>query len=188
MCYRWKYEDFDDEPLPGDGTLSHAVERIIEYVVLEAGYDVGWVMSEKYAYEAIKYRSRVIEKAFSLMHQTLGIDSIPEIDMYYDHLRELAQFTSRMNNLYIYGAGKYGKKCMRYLQRCNITSAAFLVTKKENEKTILNIPLCIIDDLVADDKSGIIVAIGQEHRQEVLDNLNGKVPNANIYCFMPYGY
>ena len=40
--YEWKYEDFDMEPLAEDGTLSHAIERILEFVARDAGYESKW--------------------------------------------------------------------------------------------------------------------------------------------------
>jgi len=45
----WKYEDFPEEPLPGDGTLLHALERLRPYTVQHDGYYCAWVMSDDYA-------------------------------------------------------------------------------------------------------------------------------------------
>lgn len=47
--YDWKYEDFPEEPLPQDGTISHAVERVRPFVAQDAGYYSGFVMSSLYA-------------------------------------------------------------------------------------------------------------------------------------------
>lgn len=45
----WKYEDFPDEPMPRDYTISHAIERIFGYLSQDAGYNVATVMTEHYA-------------------------------------------------------------------------------------------------------------------------------------------
>lgn len=45
----WEYEDFPEEPLGDDGTVSHAIERIHGYVVQNAGYYPAWVFSDKCA-------------------------------------------------------------------------------------------------------------------------------------------
>lgn len=45
----WRYEDFPEEPLASDGTLLHAVERILPYVCKKAGYMCGWTMNAKCA-------------------------------------------------------------------------------------------------------------------------------------------
>ena len=45
----WKYEDFPEEPLPEDGTISHAIERARPFVAQAAGYYSAMVMSDIYA-------------------------------------------------------------------------------------------------------------------------------------------
>ena len=45
----WKYEDFPEEPLPIDGTISHAIERVLGYVAQDAGYKTGVIMTDKIA-------------------------------------------------------------------------------------------------------------------------------------------
>ncbi len=45
----WKYEDFPEEPLPEDGTVSHAIERVRPFVAQAAGYYSAMVLSDVYA-------------------------------------------------------------------------------------------------------------------------------------------
>lgn len=45
----WKHEDFPPEPLPQDGTISHAIERIYPFVAQGAGYYPAQAMSTDYA-------------------------------------------------------------------------------------------------------------------------------------------
>lgn len=47
--YPWKYEDFPEEPLPLDRTISHGIERVRPYVVQQAGYYPAFVMATPYA-------------------------------------------------------------------------------------------------------------------------------------------
>lgn len=47
--YPWKYEDFPEEPLPIDSTISHAIERIRPFVVQQAGYYPAFLMVDKFA-------------------------------------------------------------------------------------------------------------------------------------------
>ena len=51
--YDWKYEDFPEEPLPIDGTISHAIERCYAFVAQDAGYYTVVGMIDSYA--AIEY-------------------------------------------------------------------------------------------------------------------------------------
>lgn len=45
----WQHSDFPPEPLPQDGTISHAIERIYPFVAQSAGYYPAVVMSKSYA-------------------------------------------------------------------------------------------------------------------------------------------
>ena len=45
----WAYEDFQEEPLAPDGTLSHAVERILLYTAQDAGYYSAIIENHEYA-------------------------------------------------------------------------------------------------------------------------------------------
>ena len=45
--HSWEYEDFDEEPLPIDGTKSHALERLLPYAALENGFLTGWILSNR---------------------------------------------------------------------------------------------------------------------------------------------
>ncbi len=39
----WQFEDFPDEPMPPDGTLSHAIERFYPYIIQQAGFLSGYI-------------------------------------------------------------------------------------------------------------------------------------------------
>lgn len=45
----WSYEDFPPEPLDGDGTISHAIERSYAYVAQSTGYFSAWLFSDRFA-------------------------------------------------------------------------------------------------------------------------------------------
>lgn len=49
FSHGWKHEDFPPEPLPQDGTISHAIERIYPFVAQAAGYYPAVVMSSSFA-------------------------------------------------------------------------------------------------------------------------------------------
>lgn len=44
----WEYESFPDEPMSDDGEINHAIERILGYVVRDAGFDVAVAMINTY--------------------------------------------------------------------------------------------------------------------------------------------
>lgn len=45
----WKVEDFPAEPMPNDGTISHALERIFPFAAQSEGFYSGWLMTEEFA-------------------------------------------------------------------------------------------------------------------------------------------
>ena len=45
----WKYEDFPEEPLPVDSTISHGIERIYPIAVQDVGYYTSWCSPDVYA-------------------------------------------------------------------------------------------------------------------------------------------
>lgn len=47
--YEWEYSDFPEEPLPADGTLLHAIERIYPFVAQDAGFYSAYLLNAKYA-------------------------------------------------------------------------------------------------------------------------------------------
>ena len=54
----WDYGDFPEEPMPADGTVSHALERIHGYVAASKGYYTEFVMTDEYA------RSELFNKSY----------------------------------------------------------------------------------------------------------------------------
>lgn len=59
--YDWKFEDFAEEPAHFDGSLAHALERLLVYVVHDAGYMAYNVMSSEMAelnYTKLEYKAQ----------------------------------------------------------------------------------------------------------------------------------
>ncbi|MEG2833347.1 MAG: rhamnan synthesis F family protein [Ruthenibacterium sp.] len=61
FAYPWNYDCFSPEPLPQDGTIHHAIERIFPYVAQSEGYLSGWVMTAEYAARDITNKTFAIE-------------------------------------------------------------------------------------------------------------------------------
>ena len=49
FAHNWTSNDFPAEPLAHDGTLNHALERILPYVAQSRGFLTGWVMTDRQA-------------------------------------------------------------------------------------------------------------------------------------------
>jgi len=49
FAHEWQWEDFEPEPYPLDGTLGHAIERLITYVAQDASYTTQQVLCQRLA-------------------------------------------------------------------------------------------------------------------------------------------
>ena len=45
----WVFDDFPEEPMPSDGTLSHGIERVLPLAVQDAGFYAAWCSPDTYA-------------------------------------------------------------------------------------------------------------------------------------------
>ncbi len=181
----WKYDDFDDEPRKDDETISHAIERILAYVAQDAGYETGWVITDRYAGEHLEYMQDILLKAFDRLNLSLGIGWIAEIENYEERSRQLREFVNRYEHVYIYGAGSHGKSCLCMLKDMQIKPDAFLVSnKKQNPKVILNIPIYSLSEIDLNEKCGIIVGVGGQYQTEVLQMIKERSPSfSNLYLY-----
>ena len=50
----WQIDDFPKEPMPIDGTVSHALERMLAYAAQTEGFYTGWLMTEDFARNEIE--------------------------------------------------------------------------------------------------------------------------------------
>ena len=182
----WRYEDFDEEPLPGDGTLSHAIERIFAYVGQDAGYDTGIVMNDYFAGQRMGYIQIVLKNAFERLSQSLDIKYISELNNYEKRIQEILKFVSKYECLYIYGAGAYGRKCYNILLKEGLKKPkAFLVSDMSgNTERIQDVPVCSVNEIELDEQCGIIIGVSRKYQKEILEQLYKKDPSFNnIYLY-----
>lgn len=182
----WKYEDFDEEPRKkSNGTITHAIERILAYVAQDAGYETGWVMTDRYAAEMLENMQEVLEKAFGILDHSVYIKYISELNAYETKLHELSHFVNRYNHLYVYGAGECARKCLAMLRQLDVCPDAFLVSDMEqNPKKIQDIPVCSIETVHLNDNCGVIVGTSERYHKEIVKIIKNRAPLfPNIYLY-----
>ena len=188
----FSYEDFPDEPMPIDGTVCHALERILGYVAQHEGYYTAYIMdSELAALRGTKLSTYMTDAMTILRDENIwdrkdsGVifDTNKHIRQYGD-IKELIQFCIKYSKIYIYGAGVYGKKCCETLQLLGVPVQAFIVTKKaENADEVLGVPIIDLKEFeTRKGKVGVIVALKRRYRDEVVPVLIEKGYN-NITFF-----
>lgn len=186
LLYRdWKYEDFEQEPLAEDGTISHAIERILPFVAQDAGYDTGWVMTDRYAAEQFEYHIDVLNMVFRFFERIHKVTHISGVRKLLGITEKIYGFCEKFQKLYIYGAGEVGKQCFGLISGKGVRIDAFLVTtKKDNSNTLYGNPVEAIGNVGLDENCGIIIAVSDVFINEILEELLSRgILRENIFIF-----
>ncbi len=181
----WKYEDFDEEPLPMDGTISHAVERCFAYVAQDAGFDTGIVMTDKFAGERMDAMQDIMTETFDFLTNVIGIQTIGELKVGNQAYASMLEFAKKFRYVYIYGAGEYGRICRRILNGFRIPVESYIVSNRE-EMVMEAEGLAIYNfsEIPLDDETGIIIAVSSKYSGEIMEEIRKEDANfKNIYYF-----
>ena len=173
MDYPWKYEDFPEEPLPIDGTLNHAIERIFPFVVLDAGFTTGVVMRKQYAEELLLLVQRDMRYMYFLLQERENVSNLHQIRCAGKWVAIAGDFFDRHKNIYIYGAGYYGEKLYFFLKNRGINVTGFIITdghKKEAE--MYGVPIVEISGINKELDIGVVIGVSYEYRPEVEETLH----------------
>lgn len=89
--------------------------------------------------------------------------------------QRLIHFAKMQRNVYLYGAGKYGKLCLKYLKHHHIHCQGFIQTCKNIEE-YADLPIFAWDELeiVWDGRDGIILSMNPFYQSELPETLSGK--------------
>lgn len=167
----WRYEDFDEEPLKDDGTISHAIERILGYVAQDAGYDTGTVMNTSYAEKLVCILQEYLTGIYPLVEDTYKTyyifpwEFIRKKELIYNFYKENVR-------VYLYGAGNIGERCLRLLRLEGYEPEGYIVSDKsrcipaEGEVSVKT-----LDEIEDIDKAGIIITVGRKLQQEIENTL-----------------
>lgn len=169
----WRYEDFPDEPMPDDSTISHAVERIFGYIAQDAGYEAGTVMTEQYASWLLLFIQDYFRQMFSELSNRMGIDNLRQFDMLSVQKERIIKYIKAHDTVFLYGAGKLGKALLRLLREEKLEPAGFLVTKRmEGQDFIDDLKVYeITDPDLKKNGTGIILTVFYPLQEEMIQEL-----------------
>lgn len=98
-----RYEDFPEEPVPPNGTISHALERIYGYVAASRGYYTEFVMTEEYARSEMFNLNYMLLETFSTIksnHKNINLHEFYRFKYTLNKLlNENNQILKKWNNL-----------------------------------------------------------------------------------------
>lgn len=141
FTHNWKYTDFPEEPMPDDGTISHAIERIFGFAAVDAGYKVKTIMNPQYAAKVITILQDKLQFTYDWLWKKEGIKNTYQLSKYQEEKVILARIFKE-KEVYLYGAGDYG---IQYLQKLLIQGykpKAFVVSDgQKKNRSIHDLPV-----------------------------------------------
>lgn len=180
----WRYEDFMEEPLPIDGTLSHALEKILGYVAQDAGYKTGTIMTDKYASQLMLRVQDDMRHLFFAARENMHIHNLHEIYNMDERKMRLRKFAEKNKKIYIYGAGDYGTMLYDFLSDMGISVTGFIVSAgKRNKDYVKGLKVYEIQEINVDEPSGIIIGVSYELREKIEEMLNSNGLTNYIYGY-----
>lgn len=129
-CYDWKYEDFQEEPLPLDSTINHAIERILAFVAQHEGYTTGIIENDKFAAVQVGNYQYILNGLISKKRKSSGFLTFFDLinkDFFYDY-SNLQYCVQKYKKVLIYGTGFFAVEITKYLERNNCTYDAYVVS------------------------------------------------------------
>ena len=181
--FNWDYTDFNDERLCDGNYLSYAVERIFSYVAEDAGYKTGIIMTNEYAAEqtlcAQNLMSIYVDSLNKLLGVTYGADCLQILNKF----DELKKEVSSVSDFYLYGAGKWGKVCLKLLRLIRKEPKGFAVTKKDDYNMIEGVPVMEINNIRDVNKNllFIVTVSNPNAKKEIITVLKEK--GFKYFCF-----
>lgn len=169
--YPWKYEDFPEEPMPDDGTINHAIERILAYVAQDAGYWTGTVRTVPCAEKQMIFMQDALRVSFIQMEK-LGIGNINAAANYEKRKEEYKRFFREFDDVYLYGAGVYGRRSLRFLEAIGLNPKGFIVSHKDvNCSELDGYPIKDLEEVEWHEGTGIIITVSVTHVDEITETL-----------------
>lgn len=168
--YEWTVEDFPQEPLPDDGVISHAIERVFQFVAKAQGYQSQICTTTT---NILCYVERICDEyrcAAGVLDKELGLHNGFAISEYYTNKRQMLDYSSKYNKIFIYGAGKVGDACLRYMKGLDIDVSGFIVTKKNCDRRN-GLPIYAVDELEDLNSIGIVIAARADNKSQIVKTL-----------------
>lgn len=174
---QWSYSDFPSEPMPADGTISHAIERIFAYVAQDAGYKTGTIMSNAYAEWSLLFLQDGIRKMCRLLKKEIGVHELYQMDKEYIDMfaKKITDFFENFREVYIYGAGVFGREMLVRIKRMGLSPAGFVVSDgRRTNKFVDEMPVYELYEVIDRADIGIIVALNYELQELICAELQNR--------------
>lgn len=183
----WEYEDFPDEPMAIDYTISHAIERIFGYMAQDAGYEAGTVMTEQYASWLLLFIQDHFRQMFFELSNRMGVDNLRQFSMLSVGKERILNYFKDHEAVFLYGAGKYGKALLKLLREEGLEPVGFLVTDGNKKQDFIEgLQVYEIGDPDLNKSgAGIIVTVYYYLQEEMIHQLEERKIHDFMLLFEP---
>lgn len=127
FSYNWKYEDFPQEPMADDGTISHAIERIFGFLAMDAGYETAVIMNAEYAAKMVMMMQGKLQDTYEWLWNNMGIKNTYQLSQYHEEKENVSKMFEQ-GEVYLYGAGDYGIQYLQKLRTWGYEPKGFVVS------------------------------------------------------------
>lgn len=185
FAYPWKYDDFDDTKLSDLNYLSYGVERIFPFVAQDAGYLTAEVMNTEYAAVQNGYLKYSLAHMFRNIYEYYPFPTMNQMELCEKNISDLLRLIEDKEDIYLYGAGRFGRFCLYALQQNLVKPKAFLVSEDVHEIIVDNLPVYSINELPDDECKSITAIITVEKRktQNIIKELLQKKGISDVLIF-----
>lgn len=80
--HNWQYDDFQNEPMDIDGTISHAIERSLAYIAQSKGYFTAWVFRQENLSKYLQCSQYMLSRFKRKFNSEKASDKYVDYDMY----------------------------------------------------------------------------------------------------------
>ncbi|MDE5699947.1 MAG: rhamnan synthesis F family protein [Lachnospiraceae bacterium] len=173
----WAYTDFPDEPMKDYGEINHAVERILQYVADDAGYETRIILSAAFASGFVLQLKEEMNRIWDGIRSVFGIRDYKDLSEYGQRAEKMKAFSKRHPDLYLYGAGSAGRDCIRMCALLDIVPAGVLVTEMEEDVADMEgIPILPVSDLKVSKETGVVITVYETvYQDEIRERLDKTV-------------
>ncbi|MDE7430496.1 MAG: rhamnan synthesis F family protein [Lachnospiraceae bacterium] len=164
----WRYSDFPDEPLPLDGTINHAIERILPFVAQDSGYDTGVIMSRKYASSMLLCLKGYMTNTYDFLHQKMKISFEHQLHSYDELKNTIERYFHEYKKVFIYGVGIWGMEFLDNLCFWGYRPDGFIVSDGHRSFDMTDdIKVYELSEIDVNEECGIFIAVNYDLQREI---------------------
>ena len=172
----YSYEDFPDEPMAEDGTLCHALERVLPYIAQAQGFYTAVLMEQNYASLRGSRLQQILMNVMRYLHDEQLKWDIQKDYMWKQPVFCFLNFALMHEKCFVFGNTEYTQICLQFLNKLKITVHGIIFPDgnghgEESE----GIPIFCVSELQETPETcGIIFAMEEKRAARDVEILKGK--------------